>query len=155
MSHRCAVYLEVTSWRGISVGAEHWYGHLDHFGDELERRELRRRMGAQEAAALTAKDGLGALPYREGDTTERFPSEAAVVARARRVWRRWFPGARILVQGDGAIAEPQRVLSGDRDARVRINRLVRRADEIGRWDAECEMERICAEWDAIMLELEA
>lgn len=94
MSNPC--YLSVTSWAGLSPGAEHFYGHLHCDG---KTAEVMRILDAAGAAKFNAKDH-GAT-YRAGSSTGRFDSERAVLARARATWREHFPRAPRLVLDPG------------------------------------------------------
>ena len=80
-----AIVVNITSWRGISPGAEHYYAKLmlvettkniykladePHSGKELEEIELRRTIADEEARYLNKKEHC--YSWRAGDSTGRF-----------------------------------------------------------------------------------
>lgn len=87
------INLRVTTFRGMSIGAEHWYGHL-HVQGKSDRNgatrmgfgawkhpvgdtELKRVLNAEEAADLREKDGDDYWP-QAGDKTGRFDTRGEV-----------------------------------------------------------------------------
>lgn len=145
MSSNLVVYLEISSWEGMSLGAVHYYGKLHHDGKEIR---LKKFLSAADAEYLSKKDNWR---WKEGDSTERFRSKRELVGLALEVWRKRFSGAVILVEGNHCYAEPQTVLDGPADVKNAINKLARKAESVGYWDGDADaMESICDEWDAIM-----
>jgi hypothetical protein len=72
-------YLDITSWVGISIGAEHFYGNLI-MGDN--KIELMREITIHEAVALDKKDGgwgTRVSAWKNGDkTTNRFNNRKSI-----------------------------------------------------------------------------
>lgn len=73
-------HLEISSWRGISIGAVHWYCHI-HIQEDSEhhqRIELQRPMTAAEARAANKQDkerGRLLSVYKAGTLTDGFNTE--------------------------------------------------------------------------------
>lgn len=77
------ICLRIESWRGWSIGAQHWYGKLrDYDGkDDSLPVDVTRKLDRAEAKFLCEKDGAprGPLaPYKEGDECNRFDDEEAL-----------------------------------------------------------------------------
>jgi len=148
------VFLDVTSWIGISLGAEHHYGRLsfevrpqklDNI-DKYKEVELKRRLGAKEVKDLNKKDSsLGLSMYGVGEKTHRFNSQVAVFVEARKVWRKKFPKAHILIDGQTGIIQPQRIMEvveGLENTMKRANKLFKQFDDLGRWDIKENQRRV-------------
>jgi hypothetical protein len=145
------VYAHVYTWQGMSIGATHWMGKLQARG--CDSVVLTRQMTAEEAEALSKKDGFTTGFYAAGKETERFLSSNSVYHEARRRWLEHFPLAVLLIAGRASNADPQRILLGPPGAMERLNALTDRSETIGYWDHrehEAEMQAIAAEWDDIM-----
>ncbi len=107
---RDALELEITTWRGRSLNAIHFYGHLLlphlHFIEDgthasvyggdlpiiLRKIELHRLITADEIREY--KDRYHG--YEVGDMVEGFNTTQQLVRRARGVARRYFPGFRVI-----------------------------------------------------------
>ena len=61
--------------------------------------------------------------YDEGCSCFRFFSEDKVREKAAEVWKKLFPKAEVLVEGNIAYAEPQLVLAGPETFKETINRM--------------------------------
>lgn len=98
------VWLSISSWRGICVGAVHWYGELvDTYGDDGKRIRLERKLTAAEALALNEKYSIkrdSCLRYRKGSKTYGFDAREDVIEAAKKCWRKQFPAARRLALGN-------------------------------------------------------
>jgi hypothetical protein len=121
------VVLSITSFRGVSPGAIHYYGRLHHY--ETEPRvdlEVRRALSAREARELTKLDrstyswykGGG---YKPGDLTDRFDSILELRAFALKHYKELVPGTMLLLVGQFAVADPQECLDGPEDLKLSIN----------------------------------
>ena len=83
--------VRITSYRGISINAEHWYAKAwRDDGTRLEERDAERRLSAAEAADLNRKDECVGATYRAGDASKRFETRecalAAGVGKVRKAW---------------------------------------------------------------------
>lgn len=107
-------YLEITSWRGITPLASHYYGRLRSGLDEDRVEiELERDLSLKEIRDENRKEGWAL--YRKGDRTKAFDSEDAVVEAAKRyITDAGQPSGSIaiLIRGNWTAAGPQEVLIG-------------------------------------------
>jgi hypothetical protein len=107
---------------GMSIGAQHYYGHLRGEKDRQEHIEveLKRTLTTRSARTLSKLDGDD-YKWEKGDTTGRFDDEESIIAVARACWRGHFPEADTLILGRSVVAEPQPVLEGPEDFKTRVN----------------------------------
>ena len=132
------VNLEISSFEGISPGAVHYYGRLSFNG---ERTDLERRLNKRNIGKFR-KDF-----YHIGDVTTRFNSENHVIRAAKRIWKKLFPNALVLLVGSGSILDPQKCIAGDPVLRKKINAYYRRAEAVGGYEGnEEEMTKISDEY---------
>ena len=81
--------LVITSWRGISAGASHWYGVIEgpaNVDESLQRHELRRPTTPEDV-----NEG-----YFIGESTQRFNSRDELVAAAIDLWKTENLGGELL-----------------------------------------------------------
>lgn len=143
-----AVYLEITTWQGISLGATHYYGKLVYGAECIE---LTHSLTATQAAKLGR---LHDWTYREGDRSPHFDMKEEIIELALSTYKEHFPDAYLLVLGKPCYAEPQPILDGPSNIKARINQLCERIEAIGGWEQNYrEMGRICDEWETIIEEL--
>lgn len=124
------VYLEISSWRGISIGASHWYGKLVCNGEHIE---LRRKLSAKDAAEMNRKWSSGNI-FRRGSMCKSFDSEQDIIKLAVTTFKKHFKGASVLVLGHSCTADPQKVLIGPREFKSKVNAWYRRTERIGGYD---------------------
>lgn len=99
--------LEISSFAG-SVGAEHYYGKIVFYENhEFQRVELKHILTAKEARYLTKKDEAWGAKFRKGMTTERFESKEEIVRQAKKLWKKAFPKAHVLLYGSSGVASIQ------------------------------------------------
>jgi len=146
------VFLKINCWEGVSVGAEHWYGVLRSYDERHNRidTELQRKMTAQDVVHLNKKRGMGHdCGYKVGEFTTCFYTRRSVIEKAKRVFRRHFPRAKVLMLGDAGTAQQQPVIVGPKDFKEPINKLVKEAEKINWWDNEEEMQILWDKWQKI------
>jgi hypothetical protein len=143
--------LRISTFKGISIGAEHWYGKLQYsepFRSSWSSNDptnfktvtVERAMTAEEADVLTEKDGFGWLA---GDMTSRFDTIELLDAAAIPIFEKHFdPTEDLLVRtyssgqwqydrhrkvlaGKPNIVAQFEALSDDREAMERLS------DELG------------------------
>ena len=112
------VYLDITSWQGMSIGAEHFYGALIHSGDTYQKIEVEGKMTSKQAKALSKKDDF---PYRAGSRTTRFETREEVIEAAKIVFAEKFPGIEFLVVGNAAACDPKLVVVGPEEKKEKAN----------------------------------
>lgn len=139
-------YLEITSWRGISFGATHWYGllrsGLDEYRDEIH---LERVLSSKEVRDLNRADPYriaGQPLYRVGDKTKGFNDRESVIEAAKRA----INPNDILILGNWSAADPQEVIVGPPE-------LVDLYRQWKGWD-DPEADRIANEWGRCLKALE-
>jgi hypothetical protein len=140
-------YLYISSWKGTSPGARHYYGRLKMRG--IESKSIKRKLTAKEAQELNENDRHSS--YKKGDMSNRFDSEQAIIDLALQSYKIYFPNAIYLVKGRSACAEPLPVLDGP--LKDRLNIIFEECESLGwhRWrNHEDRMLELCNEWDALI-----
>jgi len=134
------VYVQITSWYPISVGAEHYYGKLVYKGKDRQSMELLRTLSQKEATYLNKKDGCHL--WSKGEETKRWDTRQQVVEEAEKVWKKHFPDADLLVLGGSANSlEPQHILIGPDWLKEIVNPLAVELQALD-WDIKGDRERI-------------
>lgn len=134
------VNLEISSFEGISDGAVHYYGKLC-YNSEFPKVELQRKLNKRNIGKFRKEF------YHIGDVTTRFNSENHVIRAAKRIWKKLFPNALVLLVGSSSILDPQKCIDGDPVLRKKINDYYRRAEEIGGYEGNMkEMTKISNEY---------
>lgn len=116
--HIC--YLKISTWVGLSPAATHHYGTLRFNGSFTE---LKRKVTTKDIE----KDKERYLHV--GDTTNGFDTEEALIRKAKKEWKKFYPKATHLVLGEGSYIEPHKVLTGDN--KKKLNTLFRKAEKLG------------------------
>jgi hypothetical protein len=102
------VILEISTWGGISFGAEHYYGKLCGFIDgDYSAHCLEYLLSEKEAKKFSKKDDW---EYSIGDKCSRFETENDVKDVAILEWKKYFPNGKILLKGHFSLAEPMECL---------------------------------------------
>ena len=141
------IFLEISTWAGISLGAEHFYGKLRNSSFD-KTVELLRKLTTVECIHLNKKDNYLGLRYREGELTERFESPDLIRTLAINTWKEHYPDGEILVEGS-CIADPVRILIGPNNIKKRGNELFELAESINWYDDEETMIKISNEWEEL------
>lgn len=136
------VYLEITSFRGMSIGATHYYGKL--VCPNANSVELCYQLTKAEVDELNARDRT--MCYREGELSIRFSTRSDIINLVLVDWKKHYPSAQLLVLGRASIVEPQQVLAGEQKLMDEINILAAQAEECNYWDDEEAMTQICDKW---------
>lgn len=133
-NHARVVFLEISSWVGISIGAVHAYGKLVwHDGAELKHLELEHPMSAKEAAYYNkemAARGYNSCRKKPGDPSTDFSDDAAVIRAAKATVRRlWLDGRTWLILGSCGTMSAQPVLVWPSHLRAQAGRSTKLAEE--------------------------
>jgi len=150
------VYLEISSWVGISGGAIHVYGTLKGCvnGKDVSI-ELERAIGKAEAEFLNEKDyGKDAKlgMWEEGDTTIRFNTVRELCNYAKKVFKEKFPHGKILIEGRSSYLDPAKVLVAPAELKRQANNIYMACEKCGRWEGdEKTMEKLSNKWEALLL----
>ncbi len=105
------VYLAISSWQGISIGATHYYGRV-HFNHDVEDVHLTRTLTDDSAKELSKLHGSIGVGYREGDETRSWNGVQSIVEHAQSMYRKHFSEADVLVIGDYCNCEPKEWVDG-------------------------------------------
>jgi hypothetical protein len=100
-------HLEINSWRGISIGAVHWYAKLiiENNNEVISRTELQRKITAKEAANLNKELQERGYDFcdrnRAGDLTTGFNTEEQAIKIGINTFKKKYPNG-ILFKGNRA-----------------------------------------------------
>lgn len=129
--------LEIDTWRGISFGAQHYYGHLYYYDEDGEycKHEIKRTLTKEAADKLTKQKNVNVSPkwfrcYEAGQEVGEFDSKSEIREIALKIWKDLLPSAVLLFEGRDAVASPQEVIAADDPALMK---------KINDWYDECEM----------------
>lgn len=144
---RCSVL----SFVGVAPGASHYQATLTGAGAKWR---VEWPMDAATAARRTRRD----TSFREyaGEWSQRFNSEADVVAAAVAAWAAVAdPTTDLLVRGLAAEAEPDTALAGPPELVVATQALADKAEAIGWYDRDsAAMDALVGEWELLVVNLE-
>jgi hypothetical protein len=152
------ITLNISSWAGVSMGAQHYYGELKFYDEDGEMQcvKLERRLTKMTAEILNEQRNRGRskdcqFQYEPGEKTECFNDEKHVRRFALSKWKQFCPHGLILLEGSFACGDPQRCLSAfDPDIKKGLNMLVKKAEDIGwyegDYDAMCKVSSIHEEF---------
>lgn len=92
--------LEITTWAGVSLGAEHYYGCIkDTSGDNrLKDEKVMKPLTAHEAAKLNKKDHYMSGSNKPGDLDPRFETREQVIKWALKWFRENHPDDILLLK---------------------------------------------------------
>lgn len=100
--------LDVTTFRGISAGAVHYYGTIKGRGEY----RIEQMLTPERAAALTAADS--GFTYQAGTWSNRFDTRAEIEAAALVAWRAVALDDDALVVGPSYSVGPRKPVAGPR-----------------------------------------
>ena len=151
------VWLKISSWSGISIGAVHIYGELIPDGSQ-EGVSLEKTLTATQARKLNKwyrqTGGVGGLTtYRAGYKTTGFDDESELTEFALKTYREHFPKAELLIKGQAMNVEPQLILDGPSDVKEKAERLLREARALEYWEHRENYKRMDAlsdEWEDLL-----
>lgn len=130
MNNNDIVYLEISSFEGISIGATHYYGKLIN---NTERIELAKKITKSNI------DSFKCDYYNIGDYTERFLNEEEVIKNAKKNWKKYFPNAIVLIKGFKSILDPQECIAGDNKWKKIINSYFKLSEACGGYEYNNEL----------------
>lgn len=123
------VYLKVTDYVGLSLGAIHTYGEMKcRVGDMTKMVRVERPMTQEEATRENKKDwerGFRGNLNKPGQLTSRLKDEDDVIKTALDLWRNHFPWTVVLIL-DTVGSNPKKILAGpeeDRNLILKINNM--------------------------------
>ncbi len=144
MIQQQVAYLEINSWRGISIGAKHWYGTLK-WGDS--RVELTRILSKEDAVVLNKQRGDDYV-YRAGDVTNAFDSEYSVRLHAVRYITEHLLEIKVLLEGSRATIEPKEVVMGSDGFKKYSRKAIEKCERLDWYDSgnDDEVDAIINRW---------
>lgn len=107
--------------------ATHYYGKLNFYDSRSKyiSIELKRKLSAKEAKALTEKDrgdyDWYKSTHKAGELSDRFDSIEQVRAFAVKHYKKLVPGAKVLIVGQWGVCDPQECLDGPAELKLSIN----------------------------------
>ncbi len=150
------IALEITTWAGMSIGAEHYYGRLKFDGEPkdngltMRNIEVTKVIDGAEATILNIKDRCES--YEAGDTVGRFNREVELIEL----------GIKQVIEAHGkdivvrlncyTSAQPEHTVYAPENILEELNKIEIEWFEIwdNDWDAwensEDELDPICDEW---------
>lgn len=102
------IYLDIKTWMGYSVGAEHYMGTLRCY-EPYKTVEMQNKLTSRQAKTINKKTRTNL--WQAGTMDERFESEDEIIEQARKEYKTHFPDAKILILGDSGY-KAKRVLDG-------------------------------------------
>ena len=104
------INLYITTWKGISEGAEHYYAELQGPHEtNYKKVELYDTLTPHQAAQLNKKNNERNL-YKAGQSNVGFDTYEAAIQAGIREWKTHFPEATYLVLGKASYIEPKLLL---------------------------------------------
>lgn len=135
--------LEISSWVGIGIGAEHIYGKVN--GERLSRP-----YGEKDAKDMSIKDGRRRY-YHPEDETERFNNEGQMFPYAIEEAKK--QGIEVLLVGNPVYIEPKKIIYTADHIELPIEELNKMADDYAKLDwrtQEAEQDELSNKWYAIV-----
>lgn len=135
------VILQLSSWRGISIGAIHFYANL-HYEDENEKHqtiELKRLLSKKEVLELNKEDRRRYptcyTRYKVGEEYQGFWTEEDAKETAINYVKEKMPEVDVLINGSwSCIDVAECIYAKDKTIMTKINKLYKQAEKIGFYD---------------------
>jgi hypothetical protein len=156
------ITLDITSFKGISLGAIHYYGKLKYKNESLKLEVIRleNTISAEEAEVWNAHERRtypGKKKYwnwEAGDTYDGFSRKSDMWDEAIKICKELFPeGSYYIVQGGYSYIEPQLIVYGfDEEVTEKLNIIASKHMNLN-WDNKEEREEILRlekEWSDII-----
>lgn len=144
------VTLEISCWKGISLGATHYYGSLVGYNnEEYCRYDIEKVMTQADAKRLSKKDSF---KYREGNKTTRFETKEEIRQLALAQWKQLFPNGTVLLEGRSAYADPQKCLAATNQGLFeQLNALWKEYEKIPQVKQNySKIDELCNRFDALI-----
>jgi hypothetical protein len=161
------VHLDVSSWRGISIGAVHWYVSVK-YNNPTERYglttlELERPLTADEAKRMNKEArerGYMSNMYEAGGMTEGFNTEAEAIAAGIKYFKDNFKGI-LYDSGYASHSGWKKIIAYDpefEELALRMNKLADRFQALNGYECKKKdtslVERIDARWGVLADKIE-
>ena len=148
--------LQISTWMGVSLGAEHWYGRLSTDDGKRDER-MRHSMTSEEAKNENKKDremGQTFFRWKKGAMTQGYSSRQQIIDQAREEFKTFEPKATVLIEGMVGCGSPQTILEGP-DWFKTMGNMINDAWPGWRAGKDEECERLGAQWAKLIERIEA
>lgn len=155
-----AVFLEIQSWVGLSIGAQHYYGKLGLSDRTLEWKErhekevqVQKPMTSKEAKERNKAEHIEGSSWRwkKGDMTHGFATEKELRERALVIWKEHFPEYNLLLEGTTSTLDPCLVIDAPPEFMEQGNVIVAGCESNNWWEGdEDAMEKLSQQWDKLI-----
>lgn len=156
-----AVWLEISTWVGICIGAQHFYGRLHENnrgpGGNSGETDVTHALTRKEAAYLNKKNSwTGFMAKKGGEMSRDFEAREQVYAAGIKLFRKQYPGDVILIVGSHGSLSAQPLLSWPawfETQAKRVNELAAEWARIGGYEGnEKRAGQIDNEWQKLLVE---
>ncbi len=110
-------YLEIRTFKGSAPGASHYFGSLYCRGEKS--KDLKYTLSILQARAMNKTQGYdddSGWRWEPGKECNTFLNEKHIIDHAKKVWRKEFPAATILIRGDHCVCDPQEPIAWTKTA---------------------------------------
>ena len=152
------IHLRITSYRGISIGASHYYGELQFPCYDRGSITLEHPMSARDASRRNKESGYDFPIHKAGELTKGFQSEQAVINWALAHWQE-YGDEPFLVDGSTGYSEPKPVLAttlGELEPlQTAAAAIVQKCEDINWFDDpknDVLMDQYIDEWEQLLLD---
>ena len=122
-------HLSISSWVGISIGANHCYGRLHYNGERIEIKRILIQADVDKLNEYDRNDVFGR--YSVGDLCGRFDTRQEIIDSAIKIIKKDYPHVDLLLARNGASVSVNEVYWGkDKKFVGKINKLYKEADEL-------------------------
>jgi hypothetical protein len=109
-NHEENAFLQISSWRGISIGATHFYGKIVSGDIKVPSVEIFRCLTSEEAKIINNAHKAYKYGYEEGDLYPGFDDRESLIEQAKLIWKESFPNQKRLLLGDSCYCEPMLII---------------------------------------------
>jgi hypothetical protein len=132
MNNKIAI-LEISSWIGISIGAQHFYASLCYYDqkNQYQKMDLTRKLSAKEIKELNKADSYLGLYHKIGEDYKSFNTSEQTRIVAIKYVIKFLHSIEILLEGRSAVASVQKcIYAKDNKTKIKINKLYDRANKL-------------------------
>lgn len=156
------VYLHISTWIGLSIGAIHFYGELQNSGNSTIK--LTKNLTQSDITKLEIEnrkrypgDHVMWDVFEVGDSTNCFDTREEIIELGLSSYKIHFPHAKILILGTNSIGDPQEILDMvDNKKMKECNNIQKDFDSFEGYQYKknwTKAEKMNREWDKIIKEV--
>ncbi|MCD6435988.1 MAG: hypothetical protein J7L15_06325 [Clostridiales bacterium] len=119
------ICLNITSWAGLPIGAEHYYANFHEYDCLIEDKEITLKRvitEVSEARYLSKKLGYKGI-IKVGDKTDCFSTECQLRQEARKQYKKHYSKAKVILLSDRGCYGIHEILLGPRVFKKLNNKL--------------------------------